>query len=254
MSIKQLLDTYPRVRQPLPASQAHHFEEAYLANREGRGFFNWLSQASEGWMHRAVARTAQDGSVLELGAGTLNHLPYESREPGSTYDIVEPRNFLYENSTEKKNVSTIYRDAFEIDPACRYSRIISIATLEHVLDLPRLVALSGLLLAEGGVFSNAIPSEGGMLWGLSWRLTTGLAYKVKTGHSYRNIMRHEHVSSCEEIIAIVRHFFRQVEVRRFPGPGPHASIYSVVNARNPDTITCESLLAPASRQKSRHQT
>ena len=245
LSIEELLNTYPRARPSLPEAQLRHFEKTYLANREGRGFFNRLSQTSESWMHRAVARTRQGSSVLELGAGTLNHLPYEPRDTGSTYDIVEPRSFLYESANARDAVSNIYSNAFEIVPEARYSRIISIATLEHVQDLPHLVALTGLLLAPGGVFSNAIPSEGGLLWGLSWRLTTGLAYKINTGYSYRNIMRHEHLSTCEEIIAIIGHFYRQVEVTRFPMPGLHASIYSAVTARNPDTQTCKVFLDSA---------
>ena len=46
-------------------------------------------------MHRQVAASTAGQRVLELGAGTLNHRPYEA--DSLTYDIVEPFAALYES-------------------------------------------------------------------------------------------------------------------------------------------------------------
>jgi hypothetical protein len=47
-----------------------------------------ITQSLEAWMHRRVAADSKPGqTVLELGAGTLNHLRFES--PDETYDVVD---------------------------------------------------------------------------------------------------------------------------------------------------------------------
>ena len=47
-----------------------------------------------------------------------------------------------------------------------------------------------------------IPSEGGAFWWLSWRLSTGMSYYIRTGLDYGVAMRHEHVNTAPEIVAI----------------------------------------------------
>src|SRR6266542_4437575 len=121
----------------------------------------------ESWMHKQVAdthRSFQPKSTLEIGAGTLNHIAYESTT--SSYDIVEPFVALFQSSSGVARIRNIYSDIFEIPEHSRYDRIISIATLEHLCDLPKLVAKSALLLHPNGEFRAAIPSEGTWLWKL----------------------------------------------------------------------------------------
>jgi hypothetical protein len=110
---------------------------------------------------------------------------------------------------------------------------------EHLIDLPNIVAQCALLLAEGGEFNAGIPTEGGMLWSLGWRLTTGLSFRLRTGLSYETIMRHEHVNNADEIIAITRYFFRHVRIRRFPLPTKHLSLYTSLRARDPYRDRCD---------------
>ena len=69
----------------------------------------------ERWMHRKVAEDIKpdsEKSTLEIGAGTLNHLVYESI---SKYDIVEPFKELYIDSPELKKINTFYCDIAEIE-------------------------------------------------------------------------------------------------------------------------------------------
>ena len=124
-------------------------------------------------MHRKVAadvRRRRNFTTLEIGAGTLNHLGYE---PSSkSYDIVEPFEELYKGSPNRSRVANVYPDLDQI-AGRHFDRIISIATFEHLCNLPSVVARSGLLLAPGGTLRVAIPSEGTLLWTLGWKLTTG---------------------------------------------------------------------------------
>ncbi len=179
---------------------------------------------------------------MELGAGTLNHLCYENDY--KLYDIIEPFSDLWKNSPIRDQVSGIYSDISEIPSVTRYDQILSIAVLEHLTDLPRTVAQCALLLAEGGEFRAGIPTEGGILWGAAWRLTTGISFRMRTGLSYGAIMRHEHVNRADEILTVVRYLFHTVEFRRFPLPSKHLSFYTVLLARQPHLERCTNLAHP----------
>ena len=134
IDIDRLLASYPRTRPELPPKLATIYHDTYVSSREGRGLLYRITQSLEGWMHRRVASTAKPGqTVLELGAGTLNHLPWEP--PTNAYDVVEPYTALYEGREAAGRVRAFYRDIADVPAANRYDRIISIATLEHVLDL-----------------------------------------------------------------------------------------------------------------------
>ena len=167
------------------------YEERYKANRMGRTNASAIAQKLERWMHLQCAKNSpisdtKNPATLEIGAGTLNHIPYEDNL--SSYDIVEPMPWLFEGSASLSNIRNVYSDIGEIPDASSYSRIISIAVLEHLTDLPKVIARSINLLRKDGVFSCGIPSEGGFLWGFAWRMTTGLEFRLSTGLNYGDLM------------------------------------------------------------------
>jgi SAM-dependent methyltransferase len=230
--IDRLLASYPRSRPPLPPALEAIYHDTYVSSREGRGVLYRITQSLEAWMHRHVAADSRPGqTVLELGAGTLNHIRFESA--GETYDVVEPYKALYEGRPEAARVRGIYADIADVPTENRYDRIISIATLEHVLNLPDLVARAATLLKPEGVFAAGIPSEGGFLWGFSWRASVGLSFRLRTGLNYGDLMRHEHANKAHEIEAIVKQFFGSVQTRRFPLPSRQLSLYTFLRCRAP---------------------
>lgn len=242
MDIQKLLNSYPRKRSPLTERHEAIYEKEYKLNRGGKTFFSSLSQKTESWMHRQIAGRRKAGSILEIGAGTLNHLGYESPEKTTAYDIVEPFENLYKNNPQLSRLRRIHKDIAEIPQGEFFDRILSVAVLEHLTDLPSIVARSALHLREGGIFQHGIPSEGGLTWGLSWRLTTGLAFRLRTGLSYQTLMRHEHVNRAPEILEVVRYFFGKVSVKRFPFKGHHFSFYTYLEAAQPNRARCEAFL------------
>ena len=213
-----LLSTFPRERPPLTAAHQAVYAREYKLNRDGALAAAGLAQRLERWMHRQVAAGA-GGATLELGAGTLNHLPHEPEQ--GDYDIVE------------------------IPDDTRYRRIISIAVLEHMVDLPRELARAGLLLDEGGAFQAGIPSEGGLAWWLGWRCTTGVSYWLRNRLDYGILMRHEHVNNAAEIVLLIRHFFEDVRIKRFPLPFHQLSFYTYIAARKPNVNRCRDYLGHA---------
>jgi SAM-dependent methyltransferase len=233
-----LLSTYPRSRPELPPKQQASYVEHYRSNRAGKHGLSRASLKLESWMHRQVAEGVRCGTLLEIGAGNLNHVPYL---PASCIcDAVEPFRELWEDSPFRSRIRHIYSDLQEIAFGNGYDCIFSVAVLEHLADLPFFLTRAGLLLREGGTFRAGFPSEGGLLWGLAWRLTTGIEYRLKRGLDYGAMMRHEHLNTASEILTLLGYFYEQVEVSRFPLPFDHLSFYTAATARQPRLDRCRS--------------
>ena len=230
---------FPKIRPSLPPEYEKIYLQHIQENRRGHSPASRMSTALEGWMHRRIAKGSSSLSTLEIGAGTLNHLPYESQN--SAYDIVEPAHYLFEDSPFLNRVRKIYDDVNEVPPDTRYDRIISIASFEHICNLPEVVAHCGLLLKPGGELRAAIPSEGGPLWTLGWKLTTGPEFKRRYGLEYEVIMRAEHVNTWREVSDVLNHFFQRVECT-YLGLTRALSFYQVYICHNPDRIKCSNYL------------
>lgn len=219
---------WPKSRPQMSEKVRRIYEENYLSNRAGVGIVNNLTMRLEGWMHRKIsAHQSSEDQVLEIGPGNLNHAPYLKC---AAWDVVEPYDPLYQSGAKHHHlVRNRFRDISEVS-VCSYDRVISVAVLEHICDLPDLMEKSFEILKPGGKFQAAIPSEGGFLWKLmSWHLK-GFFFRRKYNANYKEIMRWEHVNNAQEIIEEVRKTFGKVEIRRFPFLGPQLSLYSYVEA------------------------
>lgn len=236
-----ILAKFPKTRPELPPGHRAVYEREYMLNRSGRGPLYAAVANLEAWMHRAIAARKPTGPILELGAGNLNHLPFEAG--ASKYDVCEPLADMLLAKPLPSPVRTVLKDYRELGGlAGGYSKILSIAVLEHLEHLPYVVAQSALLLARAGVFQAGVPTEGGALWGLSWRISTGLAYRMRTGLDYGILVRHEHINTVDEIEEVVRCFFADVKMRRFPLEAKHLSLYTCLEASNPRRDDCENFV------------
>lgn len=244
INIETLLASYPRTRPPLPDAHQKIYAQEYKATRSDgerrQPLVSRMLTPVREWMHRHVASGKRQGAVLEIGAGTLNHLPFE--QGVEAYDIIEPFTYLFEDNPTKSQLRHIYGNIRAIPEDARYGRIVSVAVLEHLEELPYTIAKSALMLEEKGLFQAGIPGEGGLAWGLSWRCSTGLAYKLRTGLPYAPLMRHEHINRADEILAVIRHCFTEVKVRYFPLPFIHGSLFLYIEASQPKREVCETLV------------
>lgn len=207
----KLFANFPKTRIALPDSYKEIYNKHYKVNREGKTLATSLSMFMESWMHQKIAKDVhqiKNKTTLEIGAGTLNHLKYET---AILYDIVEPFQKLYENSPYIKLINNIYQDISHIEETKKYDRIISIATFEHILNLPEVIYKTCKLLDKNGTLRVAIPNEGAFIWKLGWKLTTGIEYKLKYGLDYSLLMKHEHVNTATEIEDILRFFYKDVK-------------------------------------------
>jgi SAM-dependent methyltransferase len=228
-----VLAQFPKTRPTLPAKLQAIYTRQYLENRAGATPAASASQRLERWLHRQVAADVTSGTAaptLEVGAGTLNQLNFEPANPA--YDIVEPFKELYRDSPLKGRIRRVFADVSDVPAGQAYDRITSVAALEHICDLPLVLARAARLLTPDGTLRAAIPSEGGFLWKLGWMCTTGLEFRLRHGLDYGLMMAHEHVNDALDIETLLRALFEEVEVRSF-GLGLQLSLYRFLAARRP---------------------
>ena len=229
-----LLARFPKTRPTLPPKLAAIYTQQYLENRSGETPAASLSQRLERWLHLQVAGDVRGAdtqpATLELGAGTLNQLAYEPA--CGAYDIIEPFKALFADSPWIGGVRDTYDDIRQIPLERRYKRVTSVASLEHICDLPFVLARAARLMAPGATLRAAIPSEGGFLWALGWMATTGLEFRLRHGLDYGLLMAHEHVNDAREVETLVRALFEDVQIKSF-GVGRQLSLYRFLCARKP---------------------
>ena len=220
---QNLLKKFPKTRQVLSQKYKDIYNQHYISNREGSGFANLLSQKMEAWMHKKTS-SINGKNILELGAGNLNHIVYENDY--NNYDIVEPFSDLYKDSPNLSSVRSIFNSLSEVHN--KYDKIVSIATLEHLVDLPKEIQLCKNLLKEEGIFQVAIPCEGELAFRLGWMLTTGITFRIKYNLDYTRLMQYEHINSINEIYNILENNFNIVKFQRSPFlfPLKHFSFYA----------------------------
>ena len=225
----ELIRKYPKRRPPLNKKLKKIFDFEYKKNRT-----NLLSQLSESWLHYSIKGRKEDfNTSLEIGAGTLNHIPYEKIER-KKYDVIEPKKFLYKNNKNKVLINKFYNN-LKVVPNNNYDRIISCAVLEHLEDLPKYLYLSTKKLKKNGFQSHSIPCEGYPVWDIAWYLMSGISFKLRTGQNFKDVQNHEHINSYDEILSLINFFYKKVEIK-FSYPGfltPSLSLYANITFSNP---------------------
>lgn len=237
---------WPKTRPELPEAYQRIYSEHMHTNRSGGTPLNRAALWLEQWMHRQVARPPAS-RILELGAGGLNHLAFE--QPEAHYDVVEPLSDVIEPAIASAPRHVGYLGGYDVlvaqavSPPTLYDKVASVAVLEHLEDLPAVVAASALHLAPGGIFAAGIPSEGGLLWELGWRSTTARAFRRDYDLDYGRLMAWEHINSAAEIQAVIEALFERTRVKRFPGPTISSSVYTAIFATGPRVDLARRLIA-----------
>jgi len=207
----EIIKRYPKKRIHLNKDYMDIYNQHYLNNRSGSGLSNYLSKIMESWMHKKVS-SIKGKKILELGAGNLNHIKYE--RDFSIYDIVEPFRELYRDSPELHKIRNKFKSLKDFQN--KFYKIISIATLEHLKDLPKDINNCKKLLKKKGVFQVAVPCEGELAFKLGWKLTTGVSFKLNYNLDYSKLIQYEHLNSLNEIKIILENNFKILKFERSP--------------------------------------
>jgi ubiquinone/menaquinone biosynthesis C-methylase UbiE len=165
------------------------------------------------------------GKVLEVGAGTGEHFSFV-RHSFDQYIFSDLDAKTLERAEAK--LAGKYKDnlVFETQSGGSLSyaddcfdRLIAVHVLEHIYE-PHLVLKEWRrVLKHGGVLSILIPTDPG----IAWRLGRHLGPRknaMAQGIAYDYVMAREHVNSCSNLIALLRHYFPNSTESWWPFPVP----------------------------------
>jgi ubiquinone/menaquinone biosynthesis C-methylase UbiE len=161
--------------------------------------------------------------VLEIGAGTGEHLSFVRHQFGeyilsdldqSTLEVAEKK-LRGTHDGKLKFEAQIGSDLSYADNT--FDRVIATHVLEHIYQ-PHLALKEWLrVLKNGGTLSILIPTDPGMAWRLGRHLGPR-RNAIAQGIAYDYVMAREHVNSCNNLIAILRHYFPGAKEAWWPLP------------------------------------
>jgi SAM-dependent methyltransferase len=187
-----------------------------------RGLAPWVLKRTHALIERPFGPDKRFDSVLEIGAGTLAHLPFVrhrfSRYVASDFDetvIESVKNGPLPNGVElmKLNGSELPFDDN------RFDRLIATHVLEHIPS-PHLALQEWVrVLRPGGVLSLILPCDPGWLWRLGRTFGPRRAAQ-KAGLPYDYYMAREHVNSIFGLHQILKYHFPVRQVFWWPSRIP----------------------------------
>ncbi len=166
-----------------------------------------------------------DKVVLEVGPGIIEHLEYNASNPKS-YILADCReDFLRLSEIEiKKELDTevgkILVDAAVPDIPLKDDTIdiiISFFQLEHIYALEGYLDDLKRVLKPGGLLAGAVPTEGGLLWGLG-RVLTSRRFALRHQINYDKIICWEHPNFVDKIKASLGERFEPLRSEKTPFP------------------------------------
>ena len=217
----------------LPQKYKKIYEEFYLSYSNANTFFRKISLIVEKWYHlKAFKSFPYAKSILEIGAGNLNHIEYEKNF--EIYDIVEPKRFLLNaaKNIAKNKVRSQYSSINNVPKKNLYEKILAIAVLEHIENLNSFLFEVKKHLKPNGKLIIEIPAEGEFLWWLGWRLTTGIGFWLKYRLDYGVIIRYEHINSAEKVISSIKEYFVIENISSFPLNFKNMRLYIHIVCKN----------------------
>lgn len=213
------------------------YEGRWLKNYDAANYGGSLSSYVLKTTHRLIENDqrleAHYDSVLELGAGTMAHLPnvrhgyneyIASDHDAKVISWLKERSWGERVKIEQLAGGNLPYEDNKID------RLIATHVLEHITE--PVIALEEWVrvVRPGGVISLILPCDPGLAWRFGRTLgPRRAAHKVDLPYDY--YMAVEHVNSIYNLKAIIRHHFADREEKWWPTsvPFPDVNLIFAVN-------------------------
>lgn len=171
----------------------------------------WVMRAS----HKLIEKNFTDhdyfDKVIEVGAGTGEHYHLVRHKFG--HYLLTDMDHKTLDIASKKLAAEGEKTSFKIQegnqlayPDHSFDRLIAVHVLEHIYEPHLALKEWRRVIKPGGVLSVLIPTDPG----LAWRLGRNMGPRrnaIRQGLAYDYLMAREHVNSCNNLIALLRHYF-----------------------------------------------
>ena len=182
-----------------------------------------VMRASHNLLEKAYDERTHFGRVLEIGAGTGEHIT-SVRHTFDEYLLSDLESRTLE--VAKNKLIGLHPGKLKFEevagnslnyPDGAFDRVVATHVLEHIYQ-PHLAIKEWVrVIRSGGVLSILIPTDPGLAWRLG-RHFGPRRNAIAQGFAYDYIMAREHVNSCNNLIAILRHYFPKSNEAWWPLP------------------------------------
>lgn len=196
---------------------------------DGSNYSSPLQSAVMRASHRLVEKkfrvNEQFSRVLEIGAGTGEHLAFV-KHGFDQYVLTDLDSRTL--AVAKGKIGAMHGDrvSFETQsgdglsfPDNSFDRVIATHVLEHIYRPHLALKEWARVVKSEGTLSVLIPTDPGVAWRLG-RHFGPRRNAIAQGIAYDYIMAREHVNSCNNLIALLRHYFPNHQETWWPVPLP----------------------------------
>lgn len=190
----------------------NRFSDVYDDSNYSSPLQSFAMHASHRLVEKPFGQGMHFGRVVEVGAGTGEHFPFVRHRfdeytltdlDGKTLGVAKKKLGTPKDGVLKFEVQTGGSLAY---PDNTFDRLVATHVLEHIVH-PHLVLKEWRrVLKDGGTLSVLIPTDPGVAWRLGRHLGPRRSAMAQ-GISYDYVMAREHVNSCNNLIALLRHYF-----------------------------------------------
>ena len=189
------------------------FAAGYDADNYSSPLQSRVMRASHTLVERAFGPETRFGRVLEVGAGTGEHLA-SVRHGFDEYTLTDMDPATLEVARRKLGTGAARgtlrfetQTAETLDyPEDSFDRLIATHVLEHVYRPHLALKEWARVVRDGGTLSVLVPTDPGFAWRLGRRLGPRRRL-LRAGIAYDYVMAREHVNPCNALLAILRHYF-----------------------------------------------
>jgi phosphatidylethanolamine/phosphatidyl-N-methylethanolamine N-methyltransferase len=199
------------------------FADVYDDSNYSSPLQSLVMRASHKLTEKAFDDQVHFNRVLEIGAGTGEHLPFV-RHRFNEYILTDLDSKTLDIAKNKLSGAHHEKLGFEAQAGeglayadNTFNRIVTTHVLEHIYQ-PHLALKEWCrVLKDGGVLSILIPTDPGLAWRLG-RHFGPRKNAIAQGIAYDYVMAREHVNSCNNLIAILRYYFPEAKEAWWPFP------------------------------------
>lgn len=213
------------------------FSDVYDESNYKEGLQSWAMNSSHRLLEKNISTSCKFSQVLEIGAGTGEHLRHVKHDFDSYLltDHDQKALDVAKNKLEQVQSRGCFKfsktNGYKLDyKSNSFDRTIATHVLEHIPNPHLAIKEWARVTKNNGVLSILIPTDPGIAWRLGRKIGPR-RNALKQGIAYDYVMAREHVNSCVNLLALLKHYFPQAEESWWPFklPSVDANLFVAIN-------------------------
>jgi phosphatidylethanolamine/phosphatidyl-N-methylethanolamine N-methyltransferase len=190
----------------------NRFADVYHGTNYSSPLQSFVMRAGHSLTEKYFNKNRHFSRVVEIGVGPGEHLPFV-RHSFDHYVLTDLDPRVLE--VARKSLIGLHdgKLSFEVQSGSKLNydndsidRLVATHVLEHINEPHLALKEWRRVVKSGGILSILIPTDPGIVWRLG-RCFGPRKKTIAQGIDYDYVMAREHVNSCNNLIALIRHYF-----------------------------------------------